>query len=78
MRLIRGSGAEREVTVTVNRSAPHGRLLGDLGRDPLIDVSAQEDDGNPAHSNRSVVRGPLPADPVPPKRAGTRRQRLPL
>ncbi|MCL6731090.1 anti-sigma factor [Streptomyces neyagawaensis] len=32
----------------------------DLGRYPLIDVSAQEDDGNPAHSGTSVVRGTLP------------------
>ncbi|GAB2907769.1 anti-sigma factor [Streptomyces heilongjiangensis] len=32
----------------------------DLGRYPLIDVSAQEDNGNPAHSGRSVVRGALP------------------
>ncbi|MEU6803312.1 anti-sigma factor [Streptomyces neyagawaensis] len=31
----------------------------DLGRYPLIDVSAQDDDGNPAHSGTSVVRGPL-------------------
>ncbi|WP_055717082.1 anti-sigma factor [Streptomyces torulosus] len=32
----------------------------DLGRYPLIDVSAQEDNGNPAHSGTSVVRGALP------------------
>ncbi|MFJ5774421.1 anti-sigma factor [Streptomyces sp. NPDC093094] len=32
----------------------------DLSGYPLIDVSAQENDGNPAHSGQSVVRGSLP------------------
>ncbi|MET9730207.1 anti-sigma factor [Streptomyces sp. NPDC006458] len=33
----------------------------DLSRYPLIDVSAQANDGNPAHSGESVVRGSLPS-----------------
>lgn len=91
VRLIRGSEAGQEVTVTVTglprtdgyyevwlMDRSHTRLVAmgvlgpdgtatlplptriDLGRYPLIDVSAQEDNGNPAHSGRSVVRGPLP------------------
>ncbi|MBC7270867.1 MAG: anti-sigma factor [Streptomyces sp.] len=32
----------------------------DLAAYPLLDVSAQEDDGDPAHSGESVVRGTLP------------------
>ncbi|WP_409062274.1 anti-sigma factor [Streptomyces sp. SYP-A7185] len=32
----------------------------DLTGYPLIDVSAQKDNGNPAHSGKSVVRGELP------------------
>ncbi|SPE99675.1 anti-sigma factor [Streptomyces sp. MA5143a] len=32
----------------------------DLGRYSLLDISAQEDNGDPAHSGTSVVRGALP------------------
>jgi anti-sigma-K factor RskA len=33
----------------------------DLGRYPLVDVSVEPDDGNPAHSGVSAVRGDLRA-----------------
>jgi hypothetical protein len=44
----------------------------DLSGYTLIDVSAQENNGNPAHSGESVVRGRLPAVDLPAaRRTGT-------
>jgi hypothetical protein len=91
MRLVRGPGAGREVTLTVenlprtegyyevwlmDRTRTRLIAMGVLGPEgsarlplpegidlsgyPLVDVSAQENNGNPKHSGVSVVRGSLP------------------
>jgi anti-sigma-K factor RskA len=39
-------------------TVPEGVRLGDY---PEVDVSLEPDDGDPAHSGDSVLRGPLPA-----------------